>query len=191
MLETIDDLNDPRFMVPFTSFTDSAWRLETLDVYDVGYERAAFDRFLVGDLTPITDSPSSWIDEVIAPAVANGRYIGRVHVVERTTDDRGDIRLNDYLRFEFEWYRRHQSAGDDIRLLWTEPGAWPSHIGAKGDDFWLFDAHTDHTTVMAMYYTPDGKFDKAVLTDDVHAVRSAHQRARAAQQAATPFRSTA
>lgn len=187
MLETIHDLNDPAFSALFTSFTESAWRLETLPVYDVGYEREAFAAFLDGDKGPIYDAPNSWVDEVIEPAAAADRYIGRVHIVERTVDDMGNLALNDYLRFEFECYKRSRAAGEDIRIAWTEPGTWPGRVGKKGEDFWLFDAHTDHARVAQMVYTPEGQFEKAVLTDGVRAVREAHQVARAAQRASKPF----
>lgn len=187
MLAEIDSLNDHTFTSLFTSFTDSAWRLETLDVYDVEYERQAFTAFMEGDTSLIHDRPSAWIDDVITPAVEDGKYIGRVHIIERHTDEDGRLALSDYLRFEFEWYKRNKSAGDDIRIAWAEPGTWPKRVGKKGEDFWLFDAHTDHAHVAQMVYTAEGQFEKAVLTDGVRAVREAHQVARAAQRVSKPF----
>lgn len=187
MLEEIDSLEDSRFTNLFTSFTDSAWRLETLDCYDVGYEREAFDHFLEGDTSLIADSMRSWIDEVIAPAVADDRYIGRVHVVERTVDEAGKLVLSDYLRFEFECYKHTKAAGEDIRIAWAEPGKWPKNVGENGDDFWLFDAHTDHAKVMKMFYTADGAFEKAVISDGVGVVRQAHRAAKVAERASKPF----
>jgi hypothetical protein len=187
VVEEITSLDDERFMKPFTSFTDSAWRLETLDYYDVGYEQEAYAAFLAGDLSLIHDSPSPWIDQVITPAVDEGRYIGRVHVIERVTDADGKLALSDYLRFEFEWYKRNKAAGDDIRIAWAEPGKWPRNVWKQGCDFWLFDAHTDHAKLMEMHYTETGEFRVAVLSDNREHVKRAHRCAKAAQVASKPF----
>lgn len=187
MLEEIDSLDDERFTEQFKVFTDSAWRLETLDSYSVAYEEEAFSAFLMGDLSLIHDGPSTWIDEVITPAVEDGRYVGRVHVIERFTDEDGKLALSDYLRFEFEWYKRNKAAGDDIRIAWVDPGKWPHDVWGKGADFWLFDAHTDHGRLMEMHYTPEGEFRKAVLTDDPEHVARAHRCAKYAKFASKPF----
>lgn len=187
MFEEIDDLDDPRFAMQFTSFTDSAWRLETLDSYAVAYEQDAYDAFLDGDASRIGDAARPWIEHVIAPAVAADRYIGRVHVIERVTDAAGEVALSDYLRFEFEFYQHTKAAGEDIRIAWTEPGTWPPDVWMPGSDFWLFDAHTADARLMEMHYTPDGAFRKAVITDHPEIVDRAHRCSRAAQAASKPF----
>lgn len=190
MPETIRDLDDPRFTEMFTSFTDSAWRLEGLDFYDVGYEREAFDAFLEGDTSLIAESMRPWIEGVVKPAVADDRYIGRVHIIERTVDTLGRLALNDYLRFELECYKHTKAAGEDIRIAWVEPGKWPKKIdkiAKNDDDFWLFDVHTDHARVMKMFYTADGKFEKAVISNNASVVRQAHQVARIAERYSKPF----
>lgn len=187
MIEEIDDLNDERFRKLFTSFTDSAWRLETLPVYDVAYERQAFTAFMEGDSSLIHDRPSAWIDDVITPAVEAGKYIGRVHVVERHTDEDGKLALGDYLHFEFEYYKRHKGAGEDIRIAWVEPGKWPKNVWMQGCDFWLFDAHTDHPKLVEMHYYEDGAFRKAVIDDTPGHINRAHHCAKAAKLASKPF----
>lgn len=158
----IDDLDDPGFRRYFTRFTDSAWRLETLQTYSVADEDAAFNRFLDGHFDPGHVMP--WIRNVITPAVKNGRDIGRVHIVERTTDEDGTLAWNDYLRFEFTVYQHTKAAGEDIRLAVVEPGTWPKDVWAKGRDFWLFDEHTDHPVIMEMQYNRSGAFRKAIIT---------------------------
>lgn len=183
----ITSLDDPRFHKYFTSFTDSAWRLETLPVYDVGYEREAFEAFLKGDSSLIHDRPSTWINEVITPAVEADRDIGRVHVVERTTDDDGKLALGDYLRFEFEWYKRNKAAGEDIRIAWVEPGQWIKYVRKRRHDYWVFDEDTDHAQLMEMHYDDDGSFIKAVVTHDVRQVKAARKGKRAAMRAAKRF----
>lgn len=183
----IHDLDDPQFQEYFTSYTDTAWRLETLPVYDVQYEREAFEAFLNGDTSLIHDRPSTWIDEVIAPAVKADKDIGRVHVIERHTDEDGKLALGNYLRFEFEWYKRNRAAGEDIRIAWVEPGDWIRHVRKMGHDFWLFDEDTDHGKLMEMHYDPDGAFIKAVVTHDRRQVKAAKKVKRAALRAAKRF----
>jgi hypothetical protein len=183
----IDSLDDQRFTELFTSFTDSAWRLETLDAYSVAYEEEAYKAFLEGDLSLIHERPSSWIDEVIIPAVETGRDIGRVHVIERLTDEDGKLALGDYLRFEFEWYKRNRAAGEDIRIAWVKPRKWIKNVRKRGRDFWLFDEDTDHAQVMEMHYEPDGSFTKAVVTRNSGQVKAARKCKRAAMRAAKRF----
>ena len=184
MIVEIDDLDDPEFGKYFTSFEDSAWRLETLPVYDVGYEREGFERFLAGDSDFARKQPSSWIDKVITPAVDQGRYIGRVHVIERTTDEAGNLALGEYLRFEFKcYYERNRAAGEDIRIAWTEPGTWPRNVWGQGHDFWLFDDHT----VVEMHYDENGTFRKAVVYDDAQYAARARRCQRYALRASKPF----
>lgn len=185
MRTTITSLDDPEFEAYFTSFTDSAWRLETLQVYDVGYEQDAFERFLAGERD--TSHIKPWIENVIAPAVEHGRDIGRVHIIERTTDETGRLALNDYLRFELWVYATTKAAGEDIRLAWVEPGQWIKHVRKMGHDFWLFDENTDHAKLMEMHYDPDGAFIKAVVTSNSGQIRAARKCKRAALRAAKLF----
>jgi hypothetical protein len=181
----IDNLDHPDFTDLFTTFTSSAWRLETLPVYNVPYEQAAFDRFLAGkgDSSSVDD----WIDTVIAPAAADGRDIGRVHVIERTTGDDGKLALGDYLRFELFLYRFTKAAGEDIRIAWAEPGSWPRDVSRPGSDFWLFDEDTDDPTLVKMRYHDDGSFDSAQITDKRTLIAGAVKCKRAAQRASRPF----
>lgn len=181
----IDSLDDPRFGIVFTEFTSTAWRLETLPVYHVPYEQAAFDRFLAGqgDDTSVKE----WIDTVISPAVDTGRDIGRVHVIERTTDDDGRLALPDYLQFELSLYRFTKAAGEDIRIAWVEPGTWPKDVWGPGNDFWLFDDDTDDPALMEMHYHPDGTFHKAVITDQTGPIKRAIKCKHAARAASKPF----
>lgn len=183
----ISDLDSPEFTGLFTSFTDTAWRLETLPVYNVEYEREPFKRFLAGDMSYLDEADTTWIDEVIAPAVTAGRDIGRVHVIERTTDDNDRLAISDYLRFEFECYKRNKAAGDDIRIAWTDPGTWPKDVWMPGCDFWLFDEHTDHGRIVEMHYETDGSFRLAVLDDDPEHVQRAVACKCAAIAASKPF----
>jgi hypothetical protein len=117
-----------------------AWRLETRPVYTVPQEAEKFARFLDGVKSP-DDYTSGWMDEV-RRWTAEGKSVGRVHIVTRP--------LSDYLRFEFEYYYRHHVAvGEDIRILDLTDRDDP---GLPGQDFWMFD----ESTVVLMNYRADG-----------------------------------
>lgn len=183
----INALDDERLTAYFTSFTDTAWRLATLPVYDLPGQRAAFDRFLAGQGDTAAVQP--WIDDVVAPAAADGRDIGRVHVIERTTDDDGNLALGDYLRFELSLYEATRAAGEDIRIAWTEADRWPENVWGPGSDFWLFDEDTTHPVLVEMHYRPDGTFRKAVvITEPAEWIDRAAACKRAALAASKPFR---
>jgi len=92
----------------FDSMRSEAWRLETLPVYTMPQEAEKLVGFLAGEKSP-DDHTSVWMDKVRA-WTAEGKYVGRVHILTRP--------LSDYLRFEFEYYYRHHvTAGEDIRIL--------------------------------------------------------------------------
>jgi hypothetical protein len=116
-----------------------AWRLETLPVYRVPQEKEAVRRFLAGE--PVTrEATQPWFDRIKA-YVADGRSVGRVHVVTRP--------LTDYLLFEFAHYRHNVEAGEAVRILDVTDRPNPLE-GAP--DFWMFD----RSRVVLMHYEPDG-----------------------------------
>jgi hypothetical protein len=81
-----------------------------------------------------------------------GRWIGRVHVINRP--------LTDYLCYEFAVYRRTVEAGEDVRILDLTDQPNP---GLPAQDFWLFD----DTAVVRMDYSPDGTQLGRELLEDV------------------------
>lgn len=159
----ITDLDDPRFNAFFTDFQYSAWRLETLQEYNVPYEAEGFAYYRQnGRIAPGSgDEPSSWITDVITPAAEEGRYIGRVHVVENLDPGAEKPVFTDYINFEFEAYKVNKAAGDDIRLIVTPQGVPVDdvYIPSAPRDFWLFDS----SVLMEMNYTKNGEFQNAVV----------------------------
>lgn len=153
----------------FEECRQTAFRLETLQVYDVGYEEEAFRRFLAGGEVVATESQQEW-----AHLVSSGRRFRRVHVVTEP--------LTDYVRFECVWaYRASVEAGEDVRVLPTAEGSWPE--GIPRCDFWLFDS--EH--LVRMNYAPDHTmFLPELLLDPDEIVRAnaVHDRAL---HLATPF----
>ncbi|MET9398150.1 DUF6879 family protein [Kitasatospora sp. NPDC002965] len=124
----------------FDSMRLEAWRLETLPAYAVPQEAEKLARFLDGENSP-DDYESGWMSEVRQWS-AEGKKVGRVHVVTRP--------LSDYLRFEFDhYYRHHVTAGEGIRILDVTDRENPL-VGAQ--DFWMFD----RSKVVLMNYRADG-----------------------------------
>jgi hypothetical protein len=122
------------------SVTRSAFRLETLDVYDMPGEREEFARHLAGERPP-PDLHYRWLDTV-AEGVQAGKRFQRVHVVTSP--------LSDYLKYEFAWgYIFNVRAGEDIRILDL---AYQANPGLPAHDFWLLD----DITVVRMDYTEHG-----------------------------------
>lgn len=178
----ITDPNDPIFNYLLTSYTDSAWQLLTLPHYINPHEQDTFDQFLNG--TPHTDT---WVTNVVTPAITAEKDLGRVHIIERTTDNNGKLALSDYLRYTLHRYEAAKAAGETIRIAWTEPGSWPRNIGEAGNDFWLFDEDTGHGTLVKRQHHADGTFHQALVTNNATHLRRAAKIKRAALIASKPF----
>ena len=124
--DTITDLNDPAFGRLFTDIHSSWFRLETLQHYDVEYEREDLARFLRGEALDTTPGP--W-QATLRQHVAAGRRLARVHVLEEP--------LSDYVRYELQAYVPNVDAGEDVRVVAVRSGEWPENVPRH--DFWLFD----------------------------------------------------
>jgi hypothetical protein len=145
----IDDLADPAFGRLFSDVRRSWFRLETLQRYDVPYEREELERFLRGE--PVATAPGPW-QAMIREHVAAGRELVRVHVLEEP--------LTDYARYELHAYAPNVEAGEDVRLIPVVRGDWPT--GVPRHDYWLFDGER----LWLMDYDPAGAFRAARLIDD-------------------------
>jgi hypothetical protein len=124
--ETITDLNDPAFGRLFTDISRSWFRLETLQRYDVDYERDDLAAFLRGE--QLDSTPGPW-QATLRSHVAAGRKLARVHVIEEP--------LSDYVRYELQAYVPNVGAGEDVRVIAVPRGEWPEAVPRH--DFWLFD----------------------------------------------------
>lgn len=133
----------------FDSYQREAFRLETLPAYSVASEQAEYEAFLTnGELHIPDDDP--WLERV-RHFRQTGRWIGRVHVIERP--------LTDYMRYEFAVYGHTTQAGEDVRILDLTDRPNP---GLPQQDFWLFD----DATVVRMDYRPDGtQIGRELLAD--------------------------
>ena len=86
----------------------SARRLETLQHYDVTGDEERQRAFLAGQ--PLPPPRQGKLDDLalIADLRQAGRYVGRVHVVDRP--------LSPYVRYELAVYAENVAAGEDVRI---------------------------------------------------------------------------
>jgi hypothetical protein len=126
----IESVDSEEFGQFFTSFEHTAYRLETLQRYDVSYELEPFRAFLADEPRP-HDPSKERRTAMIRNAAAEGKALQRVHVIAEPPTD--------YLRYELMWsYAPNVRAGEDIRILPIQPGQWPD---LPHRDYWLFDTH--------------------------------------------------
>lgn len=163
MAKRIESLDDPAFGALFTSFAYTAYRLETRQVYDVGYEEEPMRRFLAGDPPAIDLAKNEWA-AMIRGAVGAGKTIRRVHVIESGP-------LTDYLRYEIGVsYPPNVDAGEDIRFL---PAGQHPGLDLPDRDHWLFDSRD----LWVMDYDRDGRFLFAEqVSDPAEIVRHSYWR---------------
>ncbi|MFJ5989448.1 DUF6879 family protein [Lentzea sp. NPDC092896] len=123
----------------FVEFKKSATRIETLPAYSVEEERAQFEHYLAGKPLP-ENRNEEWADNIRA-CVADGRYMGRVHIIDHV--------LTPYLQFEIDWYYAiNGAAGEDIRFIYRNDVPDVTYT-----DTWLFD----DTVVVDLSYNKEGE----------------------------------
>lgn len=151
--------------------TRSAFRLETLALYDVESNGSDFERFMAGETSPTPGRKQAWLERLSREAAAGIRN-HRVHTLSRP--------LTDYLRFECEWgYVYNAAAGEEIGILDVTDRQAPS--GLADHDFWLID--DEHA--IRMYYDDQGRYVGAEPTPEL---LDAYRHARdVAVASAVPF----
>ena len=129
----------------------SARRLETLQRYDVTGDEGRMRAFLAGEPLP-PPGPGKAADlELIAELRDSGRYVGRVHVVDRP--------LSDYVRYELAVYAENAAAGEDVLI--ADRSAHPD-LSDLAQDFTLFDSET----VILFDYDEDGRVRGYRIAED-------------------------
>lgn len=177
MTRSFTSLDDEDFNRLFREFRYTAYRLETLQRYDVSYEQDEFGRFLAGESRGEFPGISAWCDTV-RTAVSTGRFMHRVHVVTEP--------LSDYVRFECAWAYEHTvEAGEDVRLVPVSANDWPAELPHY--DYWLFDS----SQLVAMHYAESGAFVSGELVTDPGRIVQANLWRDAAVSASVPYRSYA
>lgn len=159
MTERFTDLDDPDWLRLFTRLSESWFRLETLQHYEVDYEEEEMGQFLRhGTIDP---TPGAW-QQMIADHVESDRLLRRVHVVVEP--------LSDYIRYELAAYHRNAAAGEEIGIIPTKAGEWPEELPRNGD-FWIFDG----SDVWDMVYDHVGRFVAAERVADSVQLESRRQ----------------
>ncbi|MGH8885540.1 MAG: DUF6879 family protein [Egibacteraceae bacterium] len=128
----------------------SSFRLETLQEYRVPFEAEQFAAFLEGRPMP-PDPEIATFHQRVREAVAAGKWIGRVHIV--------DLPLTDYLRYEIACYHDTVAAGEDIRIARRD--AYPG-LADLTEDFLI----VDDEIVLFIRYSPDGQVIGRERSDD-------------------------
>jgi hypothetical protein len=140
----------------FDTFTATAFRLETRQVYVVEDEAAALRASLEGQPLPersVRTDP--WLTRVARTTLNEGKRWSRIHVVDEP--------LSPYMRYELARYVENQAAGETIRIA---PRRSDPRLAELDEDFWLFDSDTTHPQAIAMRYAPEGRYlGRELVTD--------------------------
>lgn len=128
----------------------TAFRLETLQVYEVASDGSDFRRYLDGAATWTPERKEPWLATLRGEHAA-GRRRSRVRVVTRP--------VSDYTRYECEWgYAPNAEAGEDVRILDLGEQELPD-VGELGAvDWWCVTDIDGIQHVARMAYASDGRF---------------------------------
>jgi hypothetical protein len=143
-------------MTQFETFSYSAFRLETLQHY-------------AG-----TGRDDQWVS-LLKAGRRWGKAYQRVHVIAEPLTPAMQQELT-------EGYAPNVSAGEDIGIITTSPGAWPGP-DIPEHDFWLFDS----STLLTMHYDPEGNWLGASRVRDPAAILAACRARDAALHRATSW----
>jgi hypothetical protein len=174
LTRSFTSLDDDEFNRLFRDFRYTAYRLETLQRYDVSYEQDEFARFQAGQTRGEFPGIAAWCDTVRA-AVSAGKLMHRAHIVAEP--------LSDYVRFECGWAYEHTvEAGEDVRLIVVSGSDWPAAL--PHFDYWLFDS----SQLVAMYYDEEGLFVSGELISEPEKIVQANLWRDAAVATSIPYR---
>jgi len=158
----------------------SAFRLETLQAYEVPTDGSDYQRYLDGEPTWTPERKQPWLD-YLAAEKARGGYRHRVRLVTRP--------VSDYTRYECEWgYAPNVRAGEDVRILDLGERRIPYLEELPLYDWWLVTDTAGRPHVLRMMYSGSGSFLGAV-EDDVLAPVVYEAARDALWSAAEPFMS--
>lgn len=136
------------------TFRTSAFRLEALQYYVLAEDEPRRQAFREGRQLPPRPGKTESL-RMIAGAVAAGKRVHRVHVV--------DLPLSEYVRYELAVYPENIAAGEDVRIALrsADPG-----LRDLTTDFWLFDGDEAGAAVVWFRYTPGGQIISRDFSDD-------------------------
>lgn len=165
-------MNADEFQECFDSFTDSTFRLETLQQYTIAEEQERIERFREGLPRPERSvRTSSWLRR-IALSTAAGKEWSRVHVVDHP--------LSEYLQYQMVGYVENQAVGEQITI--ADRATHPD-LEELSKDFWLFDVETEDAFAVLMDYDDEGHILAFERVDDTETL----QRCRAQRDTALRY----
>lgn len=143
----------------FHGFTRSAWRLCSLDEYDVADdELASITEWTRTGHAPEPDN--GWLP-ILRAAQHRGATIGRVQVLSRP--------LTRYAQWLLAVYQLNRAAGEDVRIAYRHED--PTRLRDLNVDFWIFDG----ARVARLLYDHRGRFlaayDDTCYLDDYQRLR--------------------
>jgi hypothetical protein len=166
-------VTEEEFAALFDTFQHTAFRLETLQTYDVSAELEAVRAFREGRPRPERSvRTSAWLRRV-AVTTAQGKQWSRVRVVAYP--------LTEYTRYELVGYVESQAAGEHIQLADFD------QVGDLGPDFWLFDGGTPTARAVLLQYTADGRIRGFSRVTDPTELERLHDIQRKAETHAVPL----
>ena len=149
MSRFIDDSDRTEWALLFTSYQQSAFRLEGQQMYSSPAEDENLAEFLSGRPVQID---LSWRLPKARAQIAAGRTKTTVRIVIDPSTA--------YTRLELTVYPELVAAGEDIRIIAVPQGGRPPELPLH--DFWLFDDRD----VWKMHYYENFRFHGAELLDD-------------------------
>lgn len=125
----------------FNSFKKSAFRVETLQSYNVDEEKEAY-KYFQQHKQLLDGFWKDWHD-IIQQARLRGAIMQRVHLIQ--------FPITPYISFEMEFYKKNMMYWEEIFYL-----PFKDCSVEVDSDFWIFD----DITVLKMFYGEDGSFLK-------------------------------
>lgn len=166
----ITDLTDPLFTNLFTTFKYTAFRLNSREEYRVDEETSAYEAFKRHGTVTADELGfmHQWVEQVVTPAVQAGKRMSRVQIWRTdgtVAEDGTPGGLSDYHRFQREAFKISSAAGEQIRIITTSPGSWPTDVCLPTIpvDFWLFDS----SHMLEMHFDEDNTFREAHLNTEL------------------------
>lgn len=153
MTRFIDGAQDPEWAKLFTSYRESAFRLEGQQMYSSPAEDENLAQFLAGRTVEID---LSWRLPKARAQIAAGRTKTTVRIVIEPPTA--------YTRLELTVYPQLVEAGEDIRIIAVPQGGRPPELPLH--DFWLFDDRE----VGKLHYHENFRFHGAELLDGPDAI---------------------
>ena len=149
----ITDTKSDDWAALFSSYAESAFRLEGQQVYCNDSDDADLANFLAG--RPL-DNDYAFQRRTSVPQRAAGRTKTRVRIVVEPPTP--------YTRYELAVYPRLQTYGTQVNILAVHQGEWPT--GLPHHDFWLFDDRD----LWLMHYHENFRFKGAEPVTDQETV---------------------